>query len=551
MPPNKNGNSNPKRSSNKKNNSKKTKKNASTKFLERSNIHIPPSFDEHIAISARGLEASAREYFQHEDPRELVKPLNVTPAIQKQIADLEISKGIWYAHCNTVNDGEDQGFELHVILVNKEHGSDGKALAESDGLGLHLGMCVDFPPRDGGDNASISRTKIAPLILGSIARFCLHPMALQHVFRPKDANLPTVPPQRPRKVLVQSEGTAHLISQGLQQMGILQVGVAEAALVQSAARYAMENEVRKESLQVPPPDPDQDPRAFRQYLAKSMMEPAYVSETRVPLRGWRPDEEGVVPLHWFARPPKPIDQGYRCTSLWGWRTNLERAVLQGDVAKIKDICQRYDALDIKEYCEMRCLLTNLAYDGKLASCRALLEDCNVAVDGELDPSTPYQWKEFQRQAGGDGTSPLHRAAHGGYAEVVTLLLTHGASLSLRDQKQMHVPAIHYAVSQGHLDCIRILCEWGSDLSIVDATGEDALSVSLWIGDKLGGPYVQLQEKVREILREFDPRCSNCQAHGQMKNCPCEKERYCNKACQVARWKHHKHLHRQLVASVVD
>jgi hypothetical protein len=132
-----------------------------------------------------------------------------------------------------------------------------------------------------------------------------------------------------------------------------------------------------------------------------------------------------------------------------------------------------------------------SYQGSLSrQSGILLEDCKVAVDGELDPTTPAHWRETQTLAGGDGASPLHRASHGGHAEVLTLFLDHGASLSVRAARGTGAPAIHHAVSQGHLHCIRILCQRGADLSMLDALGEDRLTISEWIGEQLLGGRIR-------------------------------------------------------------
>ena len=56
----------------------------------------------------------------------------------------------------------------------------------------------------------------------------------------------------------------------------------------------------------------------------------------------------------------------------------------------------------------------------LKACQALVESCHVAVDGVKDTSSKF--RRIQKEAGDDGTTPLHRAAFEGYLPVVEYLL---------------------------------------------------------------------------------------------------------------------------------
>ena len=52
----------------------------------------------------------------------------------------------------------------------------------------------------------------------------------------------------------------------------------------------------------------------------------------------------------------------------------------------------------------------------------------------------------------------------------------------------------------------------------EGQGGDALAISELVAD--GQFYMQrIQEKVQEILREFDDRCSYCKAENPPKACP--------------------------------
>jgi hypothetical protein len=62
--------------------------------------------------------------------------------------------------------------------------------------------------------------------------------------------------------------------------------------------------------------------------------------------------------------------------------------------------------------------------------------------------------------------------------------------------------------------------------LVEGQGGDAIAISELVG--YGDVYKErVQEKVQQILREFDVRCSYCKADDPPKMCPCKKERYCD------------------------
>ncbi len=133
------------------------------------------------------------------------------------------------------------------------------------------------------------------------------------------------------------------------------------------------------------------------FLGKSLLESAnkddYVSEQRIPLNGWTPASE--LPLHWFACPPRDPRANYRETQLLGWRTNLERAIKNCDILKIKDIARVRDKEEVREFCELRVLLTKMAGTGMLDSCRALLEECRASPDGVFTHGSPRSWREIR------------------------------------------------------------------------------------------------------------------------------------------------------------
>ena len=145
----------------------------------------------------------------------------------------------------------------------------------------------------------------------------------------------------------------------------------------------------------------------------------YVSEERVSLGGWSPpNEPGDFPLCWYARPPSD-PTSYRPTTLCGWRTNLERAVLREDSDNVKRIVSKYNSNHVREYVECRMLLTKMAQRGMVNACRLLIVECGASVEGAQAPDAKGWWKGIQNNSGNyQDLTPLHQAARNGKLETV-------------------------------------------------------------------------------------------------------------------------------------
>lgn len=217
-------------------------------------------------------------------------------------------------------------------------------------------------------------------------------------------------------------------------------------------------------------------------------------------------------------------------------------MLAVDTDKIREIAQRCDPDKVRGFCECRILLTKVAEKGMLKACQELIDLCHVAVDGIR--ATSMEYRRMQVAAGDTGTTPLHRAAFEGFLPVVNFLLERGASVTATDDT-LEGTALMHAVSQGHVDCVRALLEHdGSDLTYFSPTGGEALDLSQMM-EMQGGAHVTNQRRVRQVLREYDERCSHCRSSGSsIKKCPCHLERYCGRECQRARWKEHKQQHKE-------
>eukprot|EP00584_Thalassiosira_punctigera_P010848 CAMPEP_0172546148 /NCGR_PEP_ID=MMETSP1067-20121228/15959_1 /TAXON_ID=265564 ORGANISM="Thalassiosira punctigera, Strain Tpunct2005C2" /NCGR_SAMPLE_ID=MMETSP1067 /ASSEMBLY_ACC=CAM_ASM_000444 /LENGTH=524 /DNA_ID=CAMNT_0013333033 /DNA_START=58 /DNA_END=1632 /DNA_ORIENTATION=- len=475
-------------------------------------------------------------------------PPEVTSRVMSQIKSLPAASersrsAVWYAH--TIADTEREGTMLtcQVYQVTKERGSNGMPLPESDGLGMNLAMCGKLDPA----NTMSTRPRV---LLGTIAKACLSPGTMGMPMMSEAANAFDIRPSRPIKILLQTRGEVEMLAPDLRKMGIKKVGVAEQALVRSIELHSSAmNDAQYDDNPLTNPSPSAMGRTILAQ-ADSMSEP-YVDEEPTPFGRWRPPAEpGDFPARWFARPPENVNS-WRPTALLGWRTNLERAVLREDAARVREIVRARDADDVREFVECRMLLTKCAQRGLIVACELLLDECGAGVEGaQGTPDAPSWWMEVRNSSGNYGSlTPLHQAARNGMSVAVTLLLDRGADVDRVDESSVRGTALHHAVSGGQVDCCRVLCERGAD-HVYEGAGGDALAISELCaeGDVYRG---RVQEKMQRVLREFDPRCSYCRRPNPAKNCPCRKERYCDANCQRGRWKKHKKYHKEIVGGGTD
>ncbi len=482
----------------------------------------------------------------------MIAPKNVTKSVKAQIKALPKSSTILYLHLD--QEAEDEGTTLMCMAheIIKEHGSDGKPYADSDGFGMSLAQSAFL---DTANDLHSARTRS---LLGTLANACLEPMggmgggglfsALSMFPAEMRSHMQEkYPPSRPAKVLLQTRGLVEMLRDELKKMGIRNVDVAEQNLIQSCELFASRSNMPRDrpSLRNDVENIG-DPRTIANHLIDQAEGP-YVSEEQKSLGGWNPpNEPGDLPYHWYAQPPADPDS-YRPTTLFGWRTNLERAVLGEDKDVVERITSQQSASDVREYVECRMLLTKMATRGMVNACKLLLDKCGASVEGAQAPDSKGWWKAIQNKSGNYGDlTPLHEAARNGKLEAVRLLLDYGANINQIDRAEVRGSPLQHAVSRGEIDVVQLLCERGADHTHVGIGGE-ALDISQMMGQS-DVSKLRVQEKVQQILREYDPRCSYCREPNPEKRCPCKKERYCDATCQRNRWKLHKKYHRLTTSS---
>ena len=313
---------------------KSRKKKTSTEdFLSNSTAatHFPLTLASEQILRQMGEMVSK---LQHGNVESMFAPLPVTPAIKKQIRQLPVASTKRGSLRLTRKLPTTEPLLRHsVFLVDKEKGSNGLPLEKSNGISMNLAMAADISPNN-------DRTDNFPVLLGAIASACLEPMKKTSFAIPAAATgaTRTFPSRRPGRLLLDSSGTMEQLRPSLQEMGITNLDVSDAALIQSISSgfhqfdqpgnsiKAFENLVSSTS-----------DREFRQAAAETIRVrrvnvTSMFRKQRQPMYGWTPPEDSSAPKEWFICPP-PIDRSFRLTELWGWRTNLERAILQADVRK--------------------------------------------------------------------------------------------------------------------------------------------------------------------------------------------------------------------------
>lgn len=76
----------------------------------------------------------------------------------------------------------------------------------------------------------------------------------------------------------------------------------------------------------------------------------------------------------------------------------------------------------------------------------------------------------------EGLAAVHWAADHGFAQILEILLNHGADVNRKDQ-QSGQTALHYAISCGHGDCVQVLLKHGGNPTICDADGSTCFDLA--------------------------------------------------------------------------
>ena len=84
--------------------------------------------------------------------------------------------------------------------------------------------------------------------------------------------------------------------------------------------------------------------------------------------------------------------------MWGWRSDLEMAARLGDVELVRMVAETNNRTQVKEFLEMRIVLTTAAEHGHLTVCIALIDEFGCLVNGVRDKRNKPAWYSHRQHA---------------------------------------------------------------------------------------------------------------------------------------------------------
>ncbi|XP_052172748.1 ankyrin repeat-containing protein At5g02620 [Diospyros lotus] len=150
---------------------------------------------------------------------------------------------------------------------------------------------------------------------------------------------------------------------------------------------------------------------------------------------------------------------------------LHLAARPGNLSKVRDIIQRFDASGVKE------LLSKQNQDGETALYVAA-ENGHAHVVVEILKHSDLQTASIQAK---NGLEPLHIAAKNGHLEILKELL-HSFPNLVMTTDSTNSTALHTAAAQGHVDVVNLLLETDSNLAkIARNNGKTVLHTAARMG----------------------------------------------------------------------
>eukprot|EP00551_Chaetoceros_affinis_P004256 CAMPEP_0203664510 /NCGR_PEP_ID=MMETSP0090-20130426/1911_1 /ASSEMBLY_ACC=CAM_ASM_001088 /TAXON_ID=426623 /ORGANISM="Chaetoceros affinis, Strain CCMP159" /LENGTH=564 /DNA_ID=CAMNT_0050527783 /DNA_START=115 /DNA_END=1809 /DNA_ORIENTATION=- len=548
------------RSKNKKNGSRSSRKNkraprsSGKEYLrkmdfENINVANPEQFLQQTTENMKEMRNEIIEDPQNSSKRTAVedelKPMAFTPEVKERIQNVPRSKAVsWYIDINRKIQTEETLLYCNIHLVDE------KKLVNSDSklvtcIGVSLYVMKNM--KNGHSDTMARAIREKELIMGTFAKTCLNPDSAVPL-----RGLHSGQSVLPAEVILNTSALVDKMKLGLMELGVSRVSIAHSGLIADGKKLFQKTliDTRPINFGESISASDRDKICANMKYKDLYDKENYVSEEYEDLGGWVPPD--VAPAHWFAHKTK-LHEPCRPTELYGWRTNLSRAIENADESKVIEITNAHSAEDVRDFCEISILLQSMAGQGLKESCRLLIEYCSVSVEGVQAPYIKDEWRYYMKMAGHGGhtMTPLMVAACEGYYEVCELLLDHNADICAAENQQGKT-ALHFAVAMGHRDVVKLLCKRNADISMTDRDHYDAIDVADFIlrnesYEKIGCTAKQF-EKIAESLREYDcDRCSSCKSSaGLLRQCPCHKERYCDGKCQMQRWHCHKVLHKKVM-----
>ncbi|ORX51055.1 ankyrin [Piromyces finnis] len=161
------------------------------------------------------------------------------------------------------------------------------------------------------------------------------------------------------------------------------------------------------------------------------------------------------------------------------------AIVRGHSSCLKILLENYKSIDFTTS------LTKLYHPLSLA--------CEYGHKNVLLTLLEHGVKE---EMNSDGLFPLHLACREGHAEIAKILIHHGSDINGLDKDNGWTP-IFYCLSDGHIDCVKILLDSGCKTNIKDEYGWYPLTYALYHGHikiaQLLSPNAKLMESKSFIM----------------------------------------------------
>lgn len=121
-----------------------------------------------------------------------------------------------------------------------------------------------------------------------------------------------------------------------------------------------------------------------------------------------------------------------------------------------------DANDAEQIADTDKTLIDFVKEGNIEKVQNLLQSSDEEVIDAYDAN---------------GLCAIHWAADRGNADILELLLLHGANVNAQD-KEGEQTALHYSAGCGHLNCVEILLKFNADPNIVDSDAATCLDLAI-------------------------------------------------------------------------
>jgi len=201
---------------------------------------------------------------------------------------------------------------------------------------------------------------------------------------------------------------------------------------------------------------------------------------------YRPDVFGRIPLHYVA-----MNGNIECTNFMIQAFNNQvSSPISNKSNKSEDI---FDDIDQDGYSPtlyaivrghsecLKILLENYKNIDFTTSLTKLYHPLSLACEyGHKNVLLTLLEHGVKEEMNSDGLFPLHLACREGHPEIAKILINHGSDIDVLDKDNGWTP-IFYCLTDGYIECVKVLLESGCKINIKDENGWYPLTYALYHG----------------------------------------------------------------------